>query len=225
MEKMQIGNRSSAVGRASLGLQHTVVKVFISKFKFIRDMLDDPSFQQSLSVFHRFPAVWCQSNLNKPAHQIGAAEDAPGCPGTTPSLPDNVPDAQVFVVMHKLVAGQSDFLGKPGLLSHHILFSAIPEDLKPFLAWKYNQVFIQPKNGKGQETLTKVKHSAKKLKFHIKSPGFWIEKPPEATGHICKEPHDEEQAKQYMSRYLSVRAVELVLLFLGQGASLGVAAT
>lgn len=89
MEKMQIGNRSSAVGRASLGLQHTVVKVFIPKFKFIRDMLDDPSFQQSLSVFHRFPAVWCQSNLNKPAHQIGAAEDASGCPGTTPVCQKN----------------------------------------------------------------------------------------------------------------------------------------
>lgn len=55
--KVQTVNGSSTVVGHLPRLQDAVVKVFISKFKFICDMLDDPSFQQSLSIFHRFAAV------------------------------------------------------------------------------------------------------------------------------------------------------------------------
>lgn len=61
-----------------------VIQIFISKFKFICDMLDDASFHQSVSIHHSFTTVRGKANLHEPVHQVTAKEDASRDLRTTP---------------------------------------------------------------------------------------------------------------------------------------------
>lgn len=53
-------------------------------------------------------------------------------------------------------------------------------------------MFIQTKNTKGYEALSKVKYSTKELQFHIEPSRFLVEQPPQTAGQISKQANNEK---------------------------------
>lgn len=105
-----VASRDSSRTLFRAPLKKSIEQILIPKLVLVGDVLDDPPLHQSLSVDDGFPTVRSEADFNQPVHQVTATEGPSRSLGTTPSFSDNVSDAQVTVIVYKLLTGHFYFL-------------------------------------------------------------------------------------------------------------------
>lgn len=111
-------------------LKKSVEQVLVPELIFVGDVLDDAPLHQSVSVDDSFATVRRKADFDEPVHQVTAAEGPSGSLCTTPSFSDDVSNAQVTVVMYKLLTGHFYFLRNGGF-SVFCCFFTTPQKFKP----------------------------------------------------------------------------------------------